>query len=64
MSMAALPLPPPLSHRCHDGGGGKAAADFLINHCGSGAAAAAFFFKDIEKVHEFDRILVFTSATL
>jgi hypothetical protein len=26
--------------------------------------AAAFFFEDIEKGHEFDRILVFTSETL
>jgi len=29
MSMAALPLPPPLPHRCRDDGGGAAAADFL-----------------------------------
>jgi hypothetical protein len=36
MSMAALP------HRCRDGGGGAAAADFLQNHRGSGAAAAGF----------------------
>jgi hypothetical protein len=35
MSMAALPLPPPLPHRCRDGGGG--------------AVAAAIFFEDIEK---------------
>jgi hypothetical protein len=46
--MSMAALPRP--HRCRDGGGG--------------AAAAAFFFEDIEKVHEFDRILVFTSETL
>jgi hypothetical protein len=28
------------------------------------AAAAVFFFENIEKMHEFDRILVFTSETL
>ncbi len=42
MSMAALPLLPPLPHRCRDGGGGAAAADFLQGHRGSGAAAAGF----------------------
>jgi hypothetical protein len=34
-----------------------AAADFLKIHRGS------IFFENIEKVHEFDRILVFTSET-
>jgi len=44
---------------------------FFKSHCGSGAAAVNFlkihrgsgsiFFEDIEKVDEFDRILVFTS---
>ncbi len=39
--MAALPLPPPpLPHRCRDGG--AAAVDFLQSHRGSGAAAAGF----------------------
>ncbi len=33
-------------------------------HRGSSAVAAAFFFENIEKVHEVDRILVFTSETL
>ncbi len=32
---------------------------FFKIHCGSGS----IFFEDIEKVHEFDRILVFTSET-
>jgi hypothetical protein len=41
--MAALPLPPPLLHRCRDGGGGATAADFLKNHRGSSAATAGFF---------------------
>jgi predicted butyrate kinase (DUF1464 family) len=36
-----------------------AAVDFLKIHRGSGS----IFFEDIEKVHEFDRILVFTSET-
>jgi hypothetical protein len=40
--------------------GGTAAAGFLKFI----ADAAAFFFEDIEKVHEFDRILVFTNETL
>jgi len=50
------------------------AADFSINHRGTGAAAAgflkfiavatAFFFEDIEKVHKLGKILVFTSETL
>jgi hypothetical protein len=44
-------------------GSGAAAVDFLKIHRGSGAAAVAFFFEDIGKVHEFDRILVFTSET-
>jgi hypothetical protein len=35
-------------------------ADFFKNRGGSGS----IFFEDIEKVHEFDRILVFTSETL
>ncbi len=49
------------------------AAGFLKNHRGSGAVAAALlkihrgsgriFFEDIEKVHEFNRISVFTSET-
>jgi hypothetical protein len=38
-------------------GSGAAALDFLKIHRGS------IFFEDIEKVHEFDRILVFTSET-
>jgi len=41
--MAALPLQPPLLHRCRDGGGGATAADFLKNHRGSSAATAGFF---------------------
>jgi hypothetical protein len=40
-------------------GSGAAAVDFLKIHRGSGS----IFFEDIEKVHEFDRILVFTSET-
>jgi hypothetical protein len=36
------------------------AVDFLKIHRVSGS----IFFEDIEKVHEFDRILVFTSETL
>jgi hypothetical protein len=47
MSMAALPLPPLLSRRDRRGGGG----------------AVAFFFEDIEKLHEFGRISVFTNET-
>jgi hypothetical protein len=38
--------------------GGAAASDFFKIHRGS------IFFEDIEKGHEFDRILVFTSETL
>ncbi len=38
-------------------GSGAAAVDFLKIHRGSGS----IFFEDIEKVREFDRILVFTS---
>jgi hypothetical protein len=53
------------------GGAAAAAADFLKNHRGSGrlskihrgSGAAAFFFEDIGKVHEFDRIFMFTSET-
>jgi hypothetical protein len=40
-------------------GSGAAAVDFLKIHRGSGS----IFSEDIEKVHEFDRILVFTSET-
>ncbi len=40
-------------------GSGAAAVDFLKIHRGSGS----IFFEDIEKVDEFDRILVFTSET-
>jgi hypothetical protein len=57
MSMAALPLPPPLPRRDRRGGGGAVAAGFGEihhssgavavgfgkNHRGSGAVAAAFF---------------------
>jgi len=50
--MAALPLPPPLPHRCRRGAGVAAAADFLKIHRGSGAAVADLFSEDIEKVHE------------
>jgi hypothetical protein len=65
--MAALLLPPLLPHRCRDGG--VAAANFFKNHRGSGRflklyrGSGSIFFEDIEKVHEFDRILVFTSET-
>jgi hypothetical protein len=37
----------------------RGAAGFLKIHRGSGS----IFFEDIEKVHEFDRISVFTSET-
>ncbi len=57
--MAALPLPPPLPHRCRRGGGVAAAVDFLKFI----AAAADLFSEDIEKVHEFGRISVLTSKT-
>jgi hypothetical protein len=40
-------------------GSGAAAVDFLKIYRGSGS----IFFEDIEKVHEFDRVLVFTSET-
>jgi hypothetical protein len=40
-------------------GSGAAAVDFLKIHRGS----RSILFEDIEKVHEFDRILVFTSET-
>jgi hypothetical protein len=40
-------------------GSGATAVDFLKIHRGSGS----IFFENIEKVHEFDRILVFTSET-
>jgi len=77
MSMAALPLPSPLPRRDRRGGRGAVAAGFGKSHhgsgavavgfgknrCGSGAVAAAFFFEDIEKLHEFGRISVFTSET-
>jgi hypothetical protein len=49
--------------RCRDGGGDAAAVDFLKIHRGSGTIAAEFFFEDIEKMHEFDRISVLTSET-
>ncbi len=63
MSMAALPLPPLLSRRDRrDGGGAVATAvGFGKNHRGSGAVA--FFFENIEKLHEFGRISVFTNET-
>jgi hypothetical protein len=46
-----------------------AAADSLNKHRGSGRffkihrGSGSIFFEGIEKVHEFDRILVFTSET-
>jgi hypothetical protein len=43
--------------RCRRGGGGAVAADFFKDHRGSGR----IFFEDIEKMHEFDRISVFTN---
>jgi len=48
--------------RCRDGsdGSGAAAADFLNIHRGSDS----IFFEDIEKVHEFDEILVFTGCNI
>jgi hypothetical protein len=48
MSIAALPLPR-----------SRVAAGFFKELTRRGS----FFFEDIEKVHEFDRILVFTSET-
>jgi hypothetical protein len=38
-------------------GSGAVAVGFGKNHCGS------IFFEDIEKLHEFDRILVFKNET-
>jgi hypothetical protein len=57
MSMAALP--PPLPHRDRRGGGSAVAVGFGKNHRGSGS----IFFEDIEKLHESDRISVFTNET-
>jgi hypothetical protein len=47
----------------------RGSGSFVLIHRGSGAAVVDFlnihrgsiFFEDIEKVHKFDRILVFTS---
>ncbi len=65
--MAVLPLP----RRDRRSGGGAVAADFGRSHRGSGAVAVGFgknhrgsgsiFFEDIEKLHEFGRISVFTN---
>jgi hypothetical protein len=58
MSMAALPRPPWRWRQVFE----KivaAAVGFGKNHRGSGS----IFFEDIEKLHEFGRILVFTNET-
>jgi hypothetical protein len=57
MSMTALPLSSPLPRRDRRGGGGAIAAGFGKSYSGS------IFFEDIEKLHEFGRMSVFTNET-
>ncbi len=64
---------PALCVRTRDVHGGAVAAGFERSHRGSGAVAVGFgknhrgggsiFFEDIEKLHEFGRISVFTNET-
>ncbi len=55
--MTALPLSSPLPRRDRRGGGGAIAAGFGKSYSGS------IFFEDIEKLHEFGRMSVFTNET-
>jgi hypothetical protein len=48
MSMAALPLPPPLPRRDRRGSGGAVAAGFGKNRRGSGVVAVAFFSRTLK----------------
>jgi hypothetical protein len=69
MSMAALPLPPPLPR--HDRGTflkkssrqRRGRGRFLKKSSRQRRGSGSIFFEDIEKLHEYGRILVFTNET-